>query len=199
MYNVYGDEMKYNGFELSKIQTYEQKRGIKYAKADGKLYKQLAILCLLSWIYMNLMSLFYLLGRLMEITDSSGRFDNIFVTILTVTAIILMSAIIYPFVSKLIGLLINVVAIPVLAASFIRISLVSGSAGSSVSSITEYDPGVFGIKKMFFWRHGIPMFIVVAICIVMVIIIVRERIIMKKEYNAIMNNCYSSEIIAPDV
>ena len=187
--------MKYSENDIQMIEKYEQKRNIRYAKTGGKLYKYLFVIGFISWVYMIIMSIFYLLGKLLLISESMDKSDSVFITILTVTAILVTSPLIYAFISKFATLILNILCVPVLAAAYIKILLVGGTSQSGVS---ELETGIFGVKKIFYIPHGIPMFIVFLICVLLLVIIAREYFIKKKEYKTITENSYTPQIITKD-
>lgn len=191
-----GDFMKYNNYDLEKISKYEQKRGINYAKSDGKLYKTLFIIGFISWIYMLIMAGLYLLGISLQISEGIIKGDSIFFTILTATCISLISSLLYAFVSKPATLILNMINTPIMFLSFARISIVNGSRATA--DVSEYDPGILGLKKIFYIRHGVPMFVVFVICLFLLIIIFREQLIKKREYKIITENAYIPQIISKD-
>lgn len=186
--------MKYSSYDLEKITKYEQKRGINYAKSNGKLYKTLFIIGFISWIYMLIMAGLYLLGISLQISEGIIKGDNIFFTILTATFISLISPLVYAFVSKPATLILNMIDTPIMLVSFVRISLANSSR--TTADVSEYDPGILGLKKMFYIRHGVPILVVFVICTFLLIIILKERFIRKKEYRIITENAYVSQIIA---
>ena len=69
------------------------------------------------------------------------------------------------------------------------------SVSMAGSTISEYDEGVFGLKRIFYWRHGIPMAVVVICLILLSFIIIRERTTLKKEYDIITKNNYQPQIL----
>ena len=188
--------MKLSSSDLEKIARYEKKRGIEYAKSGGKLYNGFLIVGFLAWLYMMMMSLLYILGTFLGVSSGMNSWDNDFITVLCAFAVILASVLLYAFKLKLPAFFVNIAAIPVMAIGFINKTRIGDY--SSGSGVSEYDPGFLGLKKIFFWRHGIPMFIVFAVCVILVVIVLRERIILKKELNSISENEYKSQIVSDD-
>lgn len=189
--------MKYNENDIKRIREFEKRRGIKYATTDGKLYKRLIIIGFIAWLYMMFMILAYLLGSML-ITEKGKLWDAGYITVFSAFIITLLTPLAYAFRFKLIALITNIITIPILAISFIRISLVDGSISSPGSEITEFDSGFLGLKKMFFWRHGIPMLTVVAIFVWLCIIVIIERKKLKFTYDRIENNEYKPQILTDD-
>ena len=189
--------MKFTSSELEKIAHYENRRGIQYAKSGGKLYNVFLGIGFVSWIYMMIMSLLYILGTFLSVSSGMTNFDNDFISVLSAFFVVFASMFFYVFKLKLIALFMNIASIPVMAIGFINKTRISDSY-SSGSGVSEYDPGFLGLKKIFFWRHGIPMLIVFVVCLILAVIIIRERFILKKEFNKISENEYKSEILSQD-
>lgn len=196
-YNNIGDQMKYSPEITEKIARYEEKRGIKYAKTGGKLYSRLFWLGFIAWLYMFLMQLFYIAGRIIRISDGKGEWDNALITIVCATTVLLFSLPAYAFKYRLTAIFINIAAVIASFIAFAGITKVDDSASNS-GGITEYDPGLFGLKKMFYWRHGIPIIIVFVISLILVKIIIKERMIVKRECEIISHNEYENQFETKD-
>ena len=182
--------MKYSAQDLEKIARYEEKRGIKYAKTGGKMYKRVLFFGFVAWLWMMITQLFYILGRAISATAGNTLFDNAFVTILTATSVSVLTVLLYIFRLKIAAFAVNIVAAIVSAISFIGITRVDDSVSSAGSTITEFDQGYFGLKKIFYWRHGIPIFLLIVLFSILIFIILREKHIQKKEYDLISKNNY---------
>lgn len=185
--------MKYSCEDLKKISRYEEKRGIKYAKSGGKLYKYLLFFGFVSWLWMVATELFFLLGKSFVISDGGERIDNVFITLLVAFAVTVLSIPVYAMRFRIAAFAASIIGGITSALSFARISVVDDSISSAGSTISEFDPGYFGLKKMFYWRHGIPALLVTVLFATLIIITVRERRIMKKEYELIAGNLYSPQ------
>ena len=190
--------MKYSAEELKKIERYEEKRGIKYAKTGGKLYKGLFFIGILSWCYILFTSISYLIGRTFRITEGLDSIDNPFISISVTTAIALTSILIYVFRLKISYFVINIVAAVTTFISFAGICRVDDSISSAGSTVSEYDEGFFGLKKIFYWRHGIPAFLMAIVFAILIFIILREKSIRKKELDIINKNSYEPQILKDD-
>ena len=182
--------MKYTPEDLKLIYHYEEKRGIRYAKAGGKLYNRLLFFGLLSWIWLMLTSVFYILGRYLQISSGIDKSDDVFVSVLTVFSVMLLSIIAYALKQRIIAFAVNIAGAVITCITFIGISKVGDSISYAASTITEYDRGYFGLKKMFFWRHGIPAIFVAVTFAWLIIITIKERSVIKKEYELISKNNY---------
>ena len=204
-YNSVGDFMKYSADDLKKIRVYERKNGITYESTGGILYNRLLIIGFLAWLFMMVMLLFYTLGAGILLHDKvwkykemlpSGKFSIIAVFI--GFGILLLTPVLYAFKFRLTAFLLNAATIPVLFGVFVKLSLVKDSITAATSQITEYDPGFLGLKKLFFWRHGVPMLIVFVCVTWITVIAVRERVKLRSAYRHIQNDEYTPQIVKED-
>lgn len=181
--------------QLNEVREYEKRRGISYAVEGGKLYKYLVFFGFTAFAYALIMVSFYILGTFFLQSEVEKLWNNGFITIIGSTVIALFTPIVFFALRlKVTALITGVCSNFVLAASFIRISTVDGSVSTPGSTITKYDAGFFGLKKMFYWRHGIPMAIVIVVFTWLAVIIIRERKIIRSEFEKIQNNKYRSQI-----
>ncbi len=194
--------MKYSADDLKKIRVYEKKNGIVYESSGSILYNRLLIIGFLAWLFMMVMLLFYSLGAGILLNDKVWNWkemQTVGKAALLVNfigfGVLLASPVFYGFKLKLTALLMNVVTVPVLFAVFVKLSLVKESITAASSSITEYDPGFLGLKKLFFWRHGIPMLIVFACFLWITLITINERLKLRSAYRHIQNDEYTPQIV----
>ena len=194
--------MKYSADDLKKIRVYEKKNGIVYESSGSILYNRLLIIGFLAWLFMMVMLLFYSLGAAILLHDKVWNWkemQTVGKAALLVNfigfGVLLASPVFYGFKLKLTALLMNVVTVPVLFAVFVKLSLVKESITAASSSITEYDPGFLGLKKLFFWRHGIPMLIVFVCFLWVTLITINERLKLRSAYRHIQNDEYTPQIV----
>ena len=194
-YNYIGDIMKYSIEDLKNIEKYEEKRGIKYKKSNGRFYKITLLIACISYLWLMIMQLFYIFGRVLNIIEGNEKIDNIFITVTVSFIVMVVAVILYAFRLKLTAFAVDLAGIIASALSFIKITGVNDSFSMAGSTISEYDEGIFGLKRMFYWRHGIPMAVVVICLILLSFIIIRERTTLKKEYDIITKNNYQPQIL----
>ena len=194
----YGDVMKYTAEDLKIISEYEKKRGIKYAKEDGKLCKWFKFLGFVAYVWMIFTSLAYILGRFITINSGMDKSGNFFVSIMVTTVVAFLSLALYFFRFKIAFFITNFVTAVITFILFAGITGVDDSITSAGSTITEYDQGYFGLKRLFYWRHGIPAVLLILFFAVAVFIIFKERKILKKEFDIIKKNKYKPQIISND-
>ncbi|MBO4693655.1 MAG: hypothetical protein J5659_04625 [Clostridia bacterium] len=182
--------MKLSDKQLQSIYQYEKRRGINYARTSGKLYKWIFAIGFLTWIFSLIMVLLYILGSYFSTSDNKNIWTGTYITILTAYIVTLSTPIFFGSGLKLTALFINLFTLPTLMIYFMNISAVDESISSPGSVISEYDPGFLGLKKMFFLRHGVPIFITIVMATWLIIIIFRERKILSNELKAIQNREY---------
>ena len=197
--------MKYSAEDLKKIRVYERKNGIVYESSGNILYNRLLIIGFLAWLFMMVMLLFYTLGASILLSDKVWKFSEMTAgrkasLIMTFAGfgILLATPVLYAFKLKLTAILLNVGTVPVLFAIFVKLSLVKDSISAAASQITEYDPGFLGLKKFFFWRHGVPMLIVFVCFLWIGYITVNERVKMRRSYRRMQNDEYTPQIVKED-
>lgn len=190
--------MKYSCEDLKKIYRYEEKRGIRYAKSDGKLYKFLLLFGFLSWLWMATTELLYILGKTLLISGGSGKIDNVFIALLVSLVLIALSVLFYALRLRVTAFAVSIIGGVLSVLSFARITRVGDSVSSAGGTISEFDQGYFGLRKIFYWRHGIPVLLVTVLFASLIVIIVRERRIMKREYEAITENSYDPQFTLSD-
>ena len=190
--------MKYSTQDIELIREYEKKRDIKYARSDGKLCKWFTFLGFVCWIWLMFTSFAYVLGRYFTINSGTDKVDNAYISIIVTSAVALLSLILYIFRLKIAFFVTNIITAVLTFIMFAGITGVDDSVTSAGSTISEYDQGYFGLKRLFYWRHGIPAVLLILLFAVIIFVKIRERRIMKKEYTAIKNNKYEPQIIAGD-
>lgn len=190
--------MKYSSEDLERIARYEEKRGIKYAKIGGKLYNRLLLSGFAFWLWMMVTQMFYVLGTFITVSAGNGEYNNVFVTVLTTFFVSLLSILLYALRFRVSAFAVNICAAVISAIAFMGITRVGDSISNAGAVITEFDQGYFGLRKMFYWRHGIPIALVLVLFSVLIIITVREKVIRKKEITLISENNYEPKIIADD-
>ena len=140
----------------------------------------------------------YVLGRYFTINSGTDKVDNAYISIIVTSAVALLSLILYIFRLKIAFFVTNIITAVLTFIMFAGITGVDDSVTSAGSTISEYDQGYFGLKRLFYWRHGIPAVLLILLFAVIIFVKIRERRIMKKEYTAIKNNKYEPQIIAGD-
>jgi len=164
---------------LARVREIEKKRGIKYATTDGNLYKALRILYTVTAIWVFLMNLFFVLGFVIMYsgTDNMSEALNSIITVSACTLCIIAGYVLNCVKLHIPSLVLNVVPscflIPVFA-SFLKDSL-----------------GFLGFKASFYWRHGVPLVLLVLFIVWLSVIALRAKVKTEKQYKKVTENLFS--------
>ena len=173
-------EMRYN--ILQRVRQIEEKAGIKYAKTDGKLYKSLKVVYVIAFIYSMVMNVLYLLGNLL-IYSGKESFANIKNTLITVTVatVGLIAALVFAKFKKQIWANITAVVLNLFSGVFLILTF---------AHLLEDDLGFLGYKFSFYWRHSVPLLLIIILSIWICIIALREILKTQKQYKKVVENLY---------
>ena len=171
--------MKMQESVLRRVRTVEEKNGIKYAKTDGKLYKTLRVFYAIVFAYTMVINLLYISGMALVYggTDDFKNVANSLISVCVCTALIIAGFLLSFFRFKLVAGIISIVSeiflIPVFG-FVLRDSL-----------------GFMGFKVSFFWRHLIPLALLVILMTATTVIAVRAKIKTEKQYKKVTDNLYN--------
>lgn len=171
--------MKMQESVLQRVRTVEEKNGIKYAKTEGKLYKTLRVIYIILFAYTMAINLFYIAGMAIVYggTDNFKNVVNSLISVSVCTAVIIAGFVLSFFRFKLAAGIISIIPEILLIPVF----------GSAMRDIT----GFMGYTVSFFWRHLIPLALLVIIMTATTVIAVRARIKTEKQYKKVMDNLYN--------
>lgn len=164
---------------LRRVRTVEEKNGIKYAKTDGKLYKTLRVFYAIVFAYTMAINLLYISGMALVYggTEDFKNVVNSLISVCVCTALIIGGFVLSFFRFKLVAGIISIVSeiflIPVFGL-VLRDSL-----------------GFMGFKVSFFWRHLIPLVLLVILMTATTVIAVRAKFKTEKQYKKVTDNLYS--------
>lgn len=170
--------MKMHESVLRRVRMVEEKNGIKYAKTDGKLYKTLRVLYTIAFIYTMGINLLFIAGMLLVYggTDKISGVLNSLISVSVCTAIIIAGYVLSYFRFKLSAGIVSIIPeiflIPVFGA-VMRDSL-----------------GILGFAASFYWRHLIPLALLVILMTATTVIAVRERLKTEKLYRKVTDSLY---------
>jgi hypothetical protein len=166
--------MKINDEILQKVSLYEEKHGIVYAKTDGSLYKTLKGLYVLAFCYTMVMNFLFVIGNVM----SEMRFEifkNTVYMVLTLSAGLILSLAIISFKkycwAHIAGFLLNTAA----------------CMGLTVVYARQLED-VIGYKTSFYWRHFVPLCLMVLLNLVITVIAVRAILKFNKNCKTVIEN-----------
>ena len=173
---------KYDGVVL-RAQMLEYKKGIEYAKPETRLYKWLRGLYTLVFVYTFVINLFFVLGMLLNIDAGIRSFGDVSKNIITVSVA-------------------TVVALAAVVLMYCKLPLISGILGALALPVTLFIfapllkedmwpiEGWFGFKESFFWRHLIPVAVLVIFAVWMIAITIRARVLFSRTYKKVCDDLY---------
>ncbi len=174
---------KYEGV-LKRVRILEEKNGIKYAKTDGKLYVALKVLYSIVGVWALLMNLFFILGFLLQYTGTDNMPSALnYILIVSVFTVLMIAGYVLSCCRiYLVGGIISVISEIALIPFF--------------GSILTDSLGFLGFKLSFYWRHFVPLAIMLVLMIAMTVIAVRANLKTNSMYKKVCANLYSMYNIA---
>ncbi|MBQ4119445.1 MAG: hypothetical protein IJD45_03555 [Clostridia bacterium] len=163
---------------LEKVRIYEDKWGITYAKPDGKLYKFVMVFYVLALIFSIAMNLFFALGISMSETLLSTMKAPLYtslILIITLIAAIVLTKFKKSIVAAICSFAINALSCVGLVLTF--------------APLLENEIG--GYKASFYWRHLVPLCILLVVNFAINFIALRANIKTRKVYKKIVDNAYA--------
>ena len=170
--------MKMQESVLRRVRMIEEKNGIKYAKTDGKLYKTLRVLYIITFAYTMAINLLYIAGILLVYggTDNFKNVANSLISVCICTAVIIAGFVLsffrFKFAAGVMSIAPEIFLIPVFGA------------------VMKDDLGFMGFTASFFWRHFAPLALLVILMTATTVIAVRARIKTEKQYKKVTENLY---------
>lgn len=170
--------MKMQESVLRRVRMIEEKNGIKYAKTDGKLYKTLRVLYIITFAYTMAINLLYIAGMLLVYggTDNFKNVVNSLISVCVCTAVIIAGFVLsffrFKFAAGVMSIAPEIFLIPVFGA------------------VMKDDLGFMGFTASFFWRHFAPLALLVILMTATTVIAVRARIKTERQYKKVTENLY---------
>ena len=170
--------MKMQESVLMRVRMIEEKNGIKYAKTDGKLYKTLRVLYIITFAYTMAINLLFTAGMLLVYggTDNFTNVANSVISVCICTAVIIAGFVLsffrFKFAAGVMSIAPEIFLIPVFGA------------------VMKDDLGFMGFTASFFWRHFAPLALLVILMTATTVIAVRARIKTEKQYKKVTENLY---------
>ncbi|MGN0451464.1 MAG: hypothetical protein ACI4FN_05070 [Acutalibacteraceae bacterium] len=170
--------MKMQESVLRRVRMVEEKNGIKYAKTDGKLYKTLRMLYSLVFIYTVGINLLFISGMLLVYggTDKMAGILNSLISVCACTALIIAGYVLSFFKFKLAAGIMSVIPEIFLIPVF--------------GSVMRDSLGIFGFSTSFYWRHLIPLAVLIILMTATTVIAVRARLKTEKLYKKVTDNLF---------
>lgn len=169
---------KYDGV-LKRVKDLEEKKGIVYAKVGGKLYSTLNVLYIISGIWTLIMNLLFITGFLLLYSgkENFSEVKSFIIAVSVATALIIVGYILKRFKLNLTGGIISLVPLVFLIPLF--------------ASISKDATVVLGFKLYFYWRHLIPLLLMIIFIVWMTVIALRERIKLNRQYKKVVENLFA--------
>ena len=177
---------KYYGV-LLRVREIEQKNGISYAKPDGRLYKTLKFIYSAAGIYTFVINLFFILGLFLIYsgTDNISKVTASIVTASVCTGVMIIGYVLNCCKLYLAGGITSVLPAVILIPFF--------------GNILQDDFGFLGFKLSYYWRHFIPLVLMIAFMVWLTVIAVRANIKTDRQYKRVTENLYNMYSISADM
>lgn len=167
---------KYDGI-LKRVRELEQKRGIDYARADGRLCRTLKIFYLLIMIFATLMNLFYILGTFLINSQNIKPVLNPILTVGIFTAFLITAIVLNRLKFHTVSAVLTVIPSAFLIPMF--------------ASIMENAAGFLDLHLSFYWRHFAPLTLSVILAVWIAVISLREKKKINIMYKKVEENLYN--------
>lgn len=163
---------------VKRVNELEYKNGIVYAKVSGSLYKTLSVLYAILLFWSLIMNVFYVWGIKLHLGDTEMLSDTArkLETVLVLSGVMLVAFIIQKFGEYIFSFV---------GTAFSSIALIMLYAGELESSL-----GLWGYKKIFYWRHFLPLVFVVIFVLWMSVIAIRAKIKFNSLYKKVLFGIY---------
>ncbi len=169
---------------LEKVRLYEEKRGIVYAKADGKLYNGIKALYIISLVYTFGVNLLFLLGCLLSETVFNALQNSIY-TVIALSVVLIAAWVIMGFKKYLLA---HISAFVLNTLACVGLCFTFGTL------LTD----VIGFKPKFYYCHLVPLSLAVIFSIVLTVIAVRAITKTQKTYKIVVENLYNAHKTAEE-
>lgn len=171
--------MKMYDSVLARVRAVEEKNGISYAKTGGALYKTLRVIYSIIFFYSVAVNLLFIAGMFMVRygTDNFKSVKNLLISVCICTGVMLAGYVLSFFKFKLIAGIISVLP------EILLIPLFGNAMRDTL--------GLFGFKYSFYWRHSVPLVLLIILMIWTTVIALRARIKTEKQYKKVTENLYN--------
>lgn len=166
----------YDGI-LKRVRELEQKRGIVYARTDGKLCTTLKIIYLLVVIFAAVMNLFYILGMLIIRTENLKSVSDSIITVGICTAVLIAAVILNRLKLHTLSAVLTIIPAVFLIPLF--------------AGLMEDISGFLNLNLSFYWRHFAPLSLSVITSVWISVISLREKRKINLMYKKVEENLYN--------
>ena len=171
---------KFDGV-LQRVRLLEEKRGISYAKPDGRLYKTLKVFATILFVYTFIMNLMFIMSMFLLPMIQDVKLSDVMNLIITVSVCSVLSLVgfILTYCRKyLVGGILTVLPMLFTIPSF-------------ALPLADDLNGFLGYKISFYWRHFGPIVITSILVIWMTVIAVRANVKTDRMYKKVCENLFN--------
>ena len=181
-------KMQYN--ILQRVRQIEEKAGIRYAKADGRLYKTLKVLYVILFAYTMVMNLLYLLGTALVYSGKEAFVEvKNSLIIVVVASIGLVAELVFAKFKNKIWANVTSAVLNLVSCIFLVLNF---------ANLLTDDLGFLGYKFSFYWRHSVPILLIVIFSVWFSVIAVRGIVKTQKQYKKVVENLYEKYNLASE-
>ena len=195
---------------LQRVKQIEEKNGIRYAKTDGMLYKSLSVILIIALIYTLGINLLCVAGASLKISSLySGTVatidgksyneveyweyqgldaEKMEANILDGNLELILNAGICT-VLLIAGFILNRVRLYI-AGGVVTVAPAVYSALYFMHNLTDSN-GMVGLNIKFYWRHLIPLALIVLTIVWLTVIAVRAKVKLQKQYKKVTENLFN--------
>ena len=176
---------KFDGV-LKRVRALEEKKGIKYAKPDGKLFKTLKVFYIIAFAYTMAINLLFVLAMFVKVEAELATMSDVFNYILSVSvcSVLIIAGLVFSkfklhLTAGLLSVMPSVFLIPVYAIP-----------------LREDINGILGLKYSFYYKHGIPLFLMILFMSWMTVIAKRAEVKTDRMYKKVTENLFKMYAVA---
>ena len=166
---------------LRRVRALEEKRGIAYAKPEGKLYKTLRVLYTLVYIYGMGINLLFIAAMSLKLDAGGVATKDVLNSIITVSVCSFLSIVGFILMYCKVYLTAGILSVVPL---IFTIPLFAGAMEESID-------GILGYRYSFYWRHFLPVLVLTLLMLWMTIIAKRAQIKTDRMYKKVTENLFN--------
>ncbi len=171
--------MKKNVAVLHRVEKYRERKGIRVADSNGKLYLFFKIMYILSFVWFAAIHFLYFAGELLVIYDpemSATVSMTEFYIVAAATVLIILGFIFMLKRRQEVGGIMTVLALPVDTYQFYNLLILTNKDIDS--------------ENIFLWRHLMPAILMLVFGILMCVIAIRAKALLNRDYKRVLEALY---------
>lgn len=166
---------------LKRVRELEEKRGIVYAKPQGKLYKWVRFSATVFFSYVLIMNLMFILAMFIMVDAGQAKMDDVFNSIVTVGVCSAVS---------LAGIILTYCKIHITGGILTILPLIVTVPFFAIPMKDDLE-GFLGFRYSFYWRHFGPIVLTVLLVLWITLIAVISKIKTEKMYKKVIENLFN--------